>query len=201
MGYAMSLPVNSICVFAGSSPGSDPSFTEAARELGSELASRNITVVFGGGSVGVMGDLADGALAGGGRVIGVIPEALTAREIAHPLASEMIVVQTMHERKARMASLADGFIALPGGLGTLEELFEVLTWAQLGIHGKPCGLLNVKGYYDRLLAFLDHAVESRLLRSVHRHLLLTSDNGGELLDRFGSYNAPSVPKWMGPDET
>jgi uncharacterized protein (TIGR00730 family) len=148
-----------LCVFCGSSTGRHPAFADAAQVLATELARRNIEIVYGGGNIGLMGVVADAALAAGGRVIGVIPEGLVARELAHPGVSALHVVASMHERKALMADLSDGFIALPGGFGTLEEFCEVVTWTQLGIHQKPCGLLNVEGYYDGLLAFFAHALQ------------------------------------------
>ena len=157
-----------LCVFSGSSPGAHPDYAEAARELGRSLAERGIGLVYGGAHVGLMGVLADSALESGGEVVGVIPQALVEREIAHPGVSDLRVVGTMHERKALMADLADGFIALPGGTGTLDELFEVYTWTQLGLHSKPLGLLDVRGYYAQLAAFLDHAVQERFLTAEHR---------------------------------
>lgn len=173
-----------ICVFCGSSPGSRPEFAEAARELGTLLAEAGIVAVYGGGNVGLMKELADAALAGGGHVIGVIPSALVERELAHGDLSDLRVVASMHERKALMADLSDAFIALPGGLGTLEEIFEVIAWAQLRFHDKPCGLLNIAGYYDHLLAFLDHAVASGFLRRSHRDLLIGDSDARRLLDRL-----------------
>ena len=161
--------IKSVCVFAGSNKGSSPRFAEAAKELGKTLTDRDIDVVFGGGKVGLMGVLADEALARGGAVTGVIPETLMEREVAHAGLTELIVVDSMHTRKALMASRADAFIAIPGGMGTLEELFEVLTWKQLGLHAKPCGLLNVEGYYDNLLSLLDHAVDHGLGRVAMRN--------------------------------
>ena len=185
-----------ICVFAGSSAGVRPEYLDAARELGSTLVSRGIGVVYGGAKVGLMGALADAALAAGGHVTGVIPSALVAKEIAHPGLSDLRIVSSMHERKATMAELSDGFIALPGGVGTLEELFEVITWGQLGLHQKPCGLLNVCGYYDPLLAFLDHAVAERFLRQTHAAMLQASPSIDELLHRMAAYEPPTAPKWL-----
>jgi uncharacterized protein (TIGR00730 family) len=164
--------VKRVCVFAGSSPGDRPEYAEAARALAAECAARGLGIVYGGGSVGLMGVLADAALAAGLEVIGVIPRPLASRELAHPGLSEMRVVESMHERKATMNALADGFIALPGGLGTFEETLEVLTWAQLGIHGKPVGVLNVAGYYDGLLRWLSHAAGEGFVRREHLGLLL-----------------------------
>jgi uncharacterized protein (TIGR00730 family) len=188
--------VKRICVFAGSSPGANDAYRKAAVELGEALAERDIEMVYGGGCVGLMGVLADAALARGGRVIGVIPHTLLVREVGHRALTELHVVDSMHERKAMMAELSEGFIALPGGFGTLEEMFEILTWAQLGLHGHPCGLLNVEGYFDSLLAFLDHSVEQAFLRDAHRAMLLVDDSPRSLLDRFAAYRAPVVAKWL-----
>lgn len=185
-----------ICVFAGSSPGCRPEYARAAQELGRVLARREIGVVYGGARVGLMGALADTVLAAGGRVIGVIPEGLVTKEIAHDGLTELRVVASMHERKAMMNDLADAFIALPGGWGTLEEFFEVLTWAQLGLHRKPCGLLNADGYFDRLLSFIDHSVEERFVRSHHRAMILVSSSPDELLRQLDDYVAPAVEKWI-----
>jgi len=192
---------NSICVFAASSPGSDPAFAAAARELGAALVSRGYGLVYGGASVGLMGAVADSVLEAGGRVIGVMPDFLVAKEIAHKHISELKITASMHERKTVMASLANGFVALPGGFGTLEEFFEVLTWGQLALHGKPCALLNVSGYYDSLLAFLDSAVTKRLLRAENRALVLVSSNVGELLDQVQAYAPPATTKWISTDRT
>ena len=185
-----------VCVFCGSSPGGDPGYAEAAAELGGLLARRGVGLVYGGASVGLMGILADAALAGGGEVIGVIPDALTKYEIAHAGLSDLHVVGSMHERKAMMAELADGFVALPGGLGTLDEFFEVLTWAQLGLHAKPCGVLNTRGFYDPLLAFLDRAVEQRFLRPENRDILIARESPESLLDAMDRYVAQPVDKWI-----
>ncbi len=185
-----------ICVFAGSSRGAREDYAQAAERLARELVTRGYGVVFGGGRVGMMGVLADATLAAGGEVIGVIPKALLEKEVAHGGLTELRVVASMHERKAMMAELSEGFIALPGGLGTLEEFFEVLTWAQLGLHPKPCGLLNVSGYYDRLLEFLDLTVEERFVKSQHRALVITSTSPTDLLERFATYRPPQVEKWI-----
>lgn len=185
-----------ICVFAGSSRGAREDYAQAAERLALELVTRGYGVVFGGGRVGMMGVLADATLALGGEVIGVIPKALLEKEVAHGGLTELRVVASMHERKAMMAELSEGFIALPGGLGTLEEFFEVLTWAQLGLHPKPCGLLNVSGYYDRLLEFLDLTVEERFVKSPHRALVITSTSPADLLERFATYRPPYVEKWI-----
>jgi len=185
-----------ICVFLGSNPGANPHYLAATRALGAEIARRGLATVYGGANVGLMGELADSALAAGGEVIGIIPEALRDKELAHQDLTTLTVVSSMHERKAAMAELADGFIALPGGLGTLEELCEVLTWAQLGFHKKPCGLLNVDGYYAPLCAFLDHAVAEGFVMAAHRAMLLCEDNPATLLDGLASYQAPTVTKWV-----
>jgi hypothetical protein len=185
-----------ICVFTGSRPGARSEYAAAARQLGATLAQRKLGLVYGGGNVGLMGVLADAVLAGGGEVIGVIPEALVRKEVAHTGLSELRVVHSMHERKAEMAELADAFIALPGGMGTLEELFEILTWAQLGLHAKPCGLLDVRGYFERLLAFLDHVVAQDFLREEHRGLLVTDDEAERLLDALAQPRAAPVEKWI-----
>jgi len=185
-----------ICIFTGSSPGARPDYAAAAQAMARELVASNLELVYGGGKVGLMGVLADAVLAAGGKAIGVIPEALVQREIAHPGLTELLVVNSMHERKAMMSELSDAFVALPGGLGTLEELFEVLTWAQLGLHAKPCGLLNVAGYYDPLLKFLDRTVEERFVPAQHRGMIVTAAQPRELLDRLASHRAPIVPKWL-----
>jgi hypothetical protein len=191
----------SICVFCGSHPGRLPAYADAARRLGQRLAERGFELVYGGGKVGLMGVLADAVLAGGGRVYGVIPEALLRREVGHGGVTELRVVDSMHERKALMAERADAFVALPGGLGTLEELFEVWTWGALGIHTKPCGLLDVAGYYERLVAALDHAVEEGFVRHRHRDILLVESDIDRLLDRLEAYEAPRVEQWLEVAET
>jgi uncharacterized protein (TIGR00730 family) len=173
-----------ICIFCGASQGSNPAYIEAAIELTTLLAERNIGIVYGGASVGVMGALADAALDRGVEIIGVMPKILIEREVSHSRLSQLIVVNTMHERKAKMADLADGFIALPGGLGTLEELFEILTWSQLRLHSKPCGLLNYNGYYTKLLKFLDYGVQQQFIKSAHRELLLSAEAPKHLLDKL-----------------
>jgi len=185
-----------ICVFTGSSSGARPEYIAAAREFGNVLVQRQIGLVYGGARVGLMGALADSVLAAGGHVTGVIPEALVAKEIAHTGLSELHVVASMHARKALMAKLSDGFVALPGGWGTLEELFEVLTWAQLGLHQKPCGLLNVRGFFDGLLSFIDHAIEEGFIRRDHRSMVLVSPSPDTLIDQFEEYVPRRVEKWI-----
>jgi uncharacterized protein (TIGR00730 family) len=190
-----------ICVYCGSSPGRMPEYRDAAKALGHELAARGLGLVYGGASVGVMGAVADAVLEKGGQAMGVIPHALATREVAHSGLDELFVVDSMHERKAKMAELSDGFIALPGGWGTIEEIFEMLTWAQLGLHQKPCGLLNISGYYDHLFAFLEHAIDQRFVREEYRPMIMMEQTAGGLLDRYRSYQAPTVKKWIGPEET
>ena len=185
-----------ICVFCGSNPGRLPAYREAATRLGRLLAMRRIGVVYGGASVGLMGTVADAALAAGGEVIGVIPRALMDRELGHRKLTALHVVESMHARKRMMADLSDAFVALPGGAGTLEEICEIWTWAQLGDHEKPCGLLNVAGFYDKLVAFLDHATTEGFMRAEHRGMLTAANTGEALLAAFASYRAPRVQKWF-----
>ena len=186
-----------LCVFCGSTPGVNPVFREAARALATELLARRVGLVYGGGATGLMGALADAMLAGGGEVVGVIPRGLMTAELAHAGLSRLHVVDSMHERKALMTRLADGFVALPGGLGTLEETLEVLTWAQLGIHRKPVGLLNVRGYWDALLRLLAHAVAEGFVRPEHGGLLLIGGTPAELLDRVTTWRPPALPRvWL-----
>jgi len=187
-----------ICVYCGSSPGKLPEYRVAARILGHELAARKIGLVYGGASIGVMGTVADAVLEKGGEAFGVIPEVLAKKEVAHTGLNELFVVNSMHERKARMAELSDGFIALPGGWGTIEEIFEMLTWAQLGLHEKPCGLLNTSAYYDHLFTFLEHAIEQRFVQREFRPMIMMDRSAGALLDRFRDYRAPRVNKWISP---
>ncbi len=182
--------IRSVCVFCGASAGNDPRYAAAAAGVGKTLAARGIQLVFGGGHRGLMGLVADAALAAGGRVVGVIPRGLVDRELAHPGVSELVIVDTLHERKARMSELADAFLALPGGLGTLEELAEVLSWAQLDLHAKPIGLLDVNDYFDRFGAFLDHAVAEGFVAPRHRALLLRDVSVEALLARFERWEAP-----------
>ena len=190
-----------ICVFCGSSPGARDEYTTAARTLAAALVRRNLGLVYGGAKVGLMGVIADGLLAAGGEVIGVIPKRLMTRELAHSGLHELRVVASMHDRKREMADLADAFVALPGGIGTLEELTEVLSWAQLGLHGKPCGVLDVAGYFDQLIAFLDHAVAERFLAPAHRAMLMVASDPDVLLDRLAAYRPPAVEKWLDRDTT
>ena len=186
-----------LCVFCGSSPGRTADYAVAARRLGALLASRGIGLVYGGGNVGLMGLVADAVLADGGEVIGVIPRALVDRELAHGRLTELVVVDTMHERKQRMHDLSDGFIALPGGFGTLDELFEALTWGQLGMHRKPCGLLDVGGFWAPLRALVERQMAEEFVRPHHAMMLLHNDDPGALLDAFAAYRAPEVTKWVG----
>jgi len=185
-----------ICVFTGSSNGRRASYRAAATVLGQALVARGYELVYGGARVGLMGALADAVLAEGGHVIGVIPQALVDREVAHTGLQDLRVVSSMHERKALMSDLSDGFIAMPGGWGTFEELFEVLTWGQLGLHRKPCGLLNVDAYFDPLLAFLRHAFDEQFVRTEFERMLLVSDSPRALLDGFASFEPPTVVKWI-----
>jgi uncharacterized protein (TIGR00730 family) len=185
-----------VCVFTGSSSGIRAEYAAAARDLGQLLAHRGIDLVYGGACVGLMGVVADAALEAGGRAIGVIPSVLVAKEVAHDGLTELHVVSSMHERKAKMADLSDAFIALPGGLGTWEELFEVLTWGQLGLHRKPCGLLNTLHYFDPLLAFVRHSVDEGFVRREHAGMITVADESEELLARLESYEPPVVGKWI-----
>jgi uncharacterized protein (TIGR00730 family) len=190
-----------ICVFAGSNSGSRTEYLAAARAMGDALVRHQMGLVYGGARLGLMGAVADTVLAARGHVTGVIPEALVAKEVAHTGLSDLRVVASMHERKAMMGDLSDGFIALPGGLGTLEELFEVLTWAQLGLHRKPCGLLNVCGFFDGLLAFLEHSIDERFVRREHRAMVIVSSSPDSLLEQFDQYVPPVVQKWIDAAET
>lgn len=188
--------MNRIVVFCGSSFGSEPIFTKTAKQLGQAMAKQNIGLVYGGANVGLMGAVADGALAAGGEVIGILPNFLKSRELAHQGLSELILVESMHERKAKMNELSDGIIALPGGIGTLEELFEMLTWGVLGLHKKPVGIVNVDGFYNDLLNMLDTMVNKGFLAESYRHMLLASDDIDDLLTQMQNYQAPTVAKWM-----
>jgi len=185
-----------VCVFCGSSPGARPAYAAAARALGRELAGRGLGLVYGGGNVGLMGVVADAVLDAGGEVVGVIPHALMAREIGHAGVTTMHVVDSMHERKALMAAEADAFLALPGGVGTFEELFEAITWTQLGLHAKPCGLLNVDGFYDELLRFLDHAWAEGFIKPETRAIVKAGADPAALLDLLAGAELPAVPRWI-----
>ena len=193
--------MRSVCVFCGSKPGNNPAYAAGARRLGRTLAEEGITLVYGGGHVGLMGVVADTILDAGGKVTGVIPMALVEREIAHPSVTDLRVVGSMHERKALMSELSEGFIALPGGTGTLEEFFEVQTWAQLGEHEKPCGLLNLASYYDPLVALFDHMVAKGFLSEEHRATVLVETEPEPLLDAFAHYSPPTTVKWIDKEET
>lgn len=193
--------MRSLCVYCGSSAGNDPAYAEAARGVGAELARRGIELIYGGAHVGLMGQVADAALADGGRVIGVIPQQLVRKELAHRQLTALHITSSMHARKAKMAELAEGFLALPGGVGTLEEIFEIWTWAQLGLHGKPVGLLNVGGYYDELVRFVDHATASGFIRPEQRGMLIVEPSISALLARFETWVPPVVEKWIARDET
>jgi uncharacterized protein (TIGR00730 family) len=193
--------IRSLCIFCGSNSGNDPAYANAARDFGALLAKSNIALVYGGGHVGLMGIVADAVLAGGGNAIGVIPRMLWDREVGHRNLTELHVVETMHDRKAMMASLSDAFVALPGGLGTLEEIFEVWTWAQLGIHGKPLGFLDALGFYAPLLSFLDGAVGAGFVRAQHRSMAIVDVDPASLLRRLSDYDPPTVEKWISAAET
>lgn len=192
--------MKSITVFCGAGIGKHPIYADTAKHLGATLAQRNIEVIFGGGKIGLMGAVADGALQAGGKVTGVIPTFLKTKEVAHDALTTMHVVQTMHERKMKMHELCDGVIALPGGFGTFEELFEILTWGQLGLHKKPIGLLNVNGYYDHLIAMMEHMVKEELLSANNHKMILISNNILDLLTQMEAYKAPDVPEWMHKEE-
>ena len=193
--------MRSVCVFCGSKVGRNGEYREAAAELGRELLRRRLTLVFGGGSVGLMGVVADTVLQGGGKVTGVIPRALSRKELRRPHVEDMHVVDSMHERKAIMSELADAFIALPGGFGTLEELFEVISWAQLGIHRKAVGLFNIAGYFDPLIRFIDHAIAEGFIKRQYRELFLVSSDPAELLDLLARYKPPILKRWMSRTQT
>lgn len=193
--------MRSVCVFCGGNPGVRPIYTAAATRLGTALARRGLALVYGGASVGLMGAVADATLAGGGEVFGVLPDFMIKREIAHPGLTRLELVGSMHERKLRMGELSDAFVALPGGFGTLDELFEVLTWAQLGLHQKPMALLDVDGYWTTLVAFLDHAAGEGLLRPEHRAMLLVDDDAERLVDRLLTATPPAMPALIKPAQT
>lgn len=190
-----------ICVFCGSNPGVKPSYAEAAKAMGELLAHQSMELVYGGGHVGLMGIVADGVLNAGGRVIGVIPRALEQRELAHKGVQDLRVVESMHERKALMAELSDGFIAMPGGFGTFEEFCEILTWGQLGMHQKPCGLLNIEGYYSALLNLFDHAVIEGFVKPAHRSWVLEDEEPEQLLAKMEAFIPPKTQKWITKQET
>lgn len=190
-----------ICVFCGSNNGTRSAYKAAAQALGRSLVGRGLGLVYGGGNVGLMGTIADAVLDTGGEAIGVIPQALVEKELAHKGLSRLHIVSSMHERKAMMADLSDGFIALPGGFGTFEEFCEVLTWAQLGFHQKPCGLLNVEGYYDTLIAMFDRATEEQFVHSRHRSLVLEAQDPYRLLDKLAAYEPITFQKWIDRQET
>jgi uncharacterized protein (TIGR00730 family) len=189
--------VKSACIFCGSSPGARPQYTEATEDLGGLLVEHGITLVYGGASVGLMGRLADTVLSEGGEAIGVMPRALVEREIAHLGLTDLHVVDSMHERKALMAAMSDAFIAMPGGFGTYEEFFEAVTWTQLGVHKKPCGLLNVAGFFDPVIEFLDRAVREEFIRPQHRAAIVVDPDPAVLLDALEHLALPDVPKWIG----
>ena len=192
--------MKSVCVYCGSNFGERSSYLKAAQSLGTEIAERGMTLIYGGGNVGLMGAVADSVLATGGKVIGVIPQALVDKEVAHTGLSDLRVVDSMHERKSLMADLSDGFIALPGGLGTLEEFCEVATWTQLGFHKKACGLLNISGFYDGLLSFLNHATKEKFIRPEHRSIILAEEDPVKLIEKLSEFEAPTVHKWIDRDQ-
>lgn len=192
--------MKSVCVFCGSNPGNDPVYADGARAMGREIARRGLVLVYGGGAVGLMGVVANAALEAGGEVHGVIPRALREKEVGHHHLTRLEIVDTMHIRKARMAELSDGFIAMPGGIGTFEELFEIWTWGQLGIHAKPLGLLNVAGFYDPLALFLDGTVEAGFLKPMHRAMAMSDTDPAQLLDRMEQYVPAAVIKWVEKEE-
>ena len=188
--------MRSLCVFCGSSMGQDPAYAAAADQLGRLLAAEGITLVYGGAQVGLMGVVAEAVMGAGGKVIGVLPDFLQRKELAHPRLTELLIVPSMHERKARMAELAEAFIALPGGMGTLEEFCEIVTWAQLGLHEKPCGLLNIQGYYDPLLRFVERMADEGFIREKHKGLVLSSDTPDRLLAAMRAFKPIRVQKWV-----
>lgn len=190
-----------LCVFCGSSVGANPAYAEAATAMGTLLAERGIGLVYGGGNVGLMGVVADAAMAAGGEVIGVIPQALADREVAHHGVTELRIVDSMHTRKAMMAELSDAFVAMPGGVGTFEEFFEAITWTQLGLHRKPCGLLNVAGFYTPLAFFIDQAVTDGFIKPIHRAAIIVDDDPARLVDTLSTIEIPDVPKWIKRSET
>jgi len=190
-------PITRLCVFCGTNAGARPEYGAAARQLGTLLAAENIELVYGGASVGIMGELADAVQEGGGHVTGIIPQQLIQKEAAHRGIPDLIVVASMHQRKSQMADLSDGFIALPGGIGTLEGFLEIVTWGQLGIHAKPCGILNTAGYFDALTAFFDHAVQEGFLTEAHRETIMVEPDPRTLLERMRAYTPPEAARLMG----
>jgi uncharacterized protein (TIGR00730 family) len=190
-----------VCVYCGSNSGSRPAYERAAGEMGRVLAARGIELVYGGGRVGLMGTIANAVLAAGGNVIGVIPESLASKEVAHLGLKDLRVVKSMHERKAMMVELADAFVAMPGGFGTLEEFCDVLTWAQLGLHRKPHGLLNIESFFEGFLKFLDHAVAEKFIRPVHREMVIAEEKPERLLDLLAKAEPPNLDKWISPEQT
>ena len=193
--------MRNICVFCGSSVGKNSLYKNAARETGKLLVKRGHALVYGGGSIGLMGTIADAVMEAGGQTIGVIPDFLDKLEVGHSGLSELILVESMHERKQKMADLADGFIAMPGGMGTLEEICEIMTWAQLGLHQKPMGFLNINGYYDQLIAYMDHMVEEGFLKPVYRSMVIVANTPAALLDKMTAYQAPDLPHLIERSET
>ena len=193
--------IRRVCVFCGSSPGRNPLFVQAAREVGGVIARAGLGLVYGGGGNGMMGAVADGALDAGGQVTGIIPDALRRRELAHPRVADMQVVQSMHERKQAMADASDAFVMLPGGFGTFEEFCEVVTWSQLGMHRKPCVLLNVAGYFDRMIAMFDHAREQEFVSRAHRAIVAAVDAPTQLVQALRDYRAPPTHRWLAEEDT
>jgi len=188
--------MKNICVYCGSNPGNRPEYIVAAKQLGTELVKRDIRLIYGGADVGIMGAIADQVLSLGGEVVGVMPQLLIDKEVAHTNLSELVVVDSMHQRKSTMEQLSDGFIALPGGLGTLEELFEILTWAQLGFHNKPCALLNIEAYFDYLCVFIKHAATEGFIKSTHADMLISKTDPAALIQAMENYTAPKAGKWI-----
>ena len=188
--------IKTLCVYCGSSLGRQQEYLESARVLAEELVKRDIDLVYGGASVGIMGEIADTVLAAGGNAIGVIPQSLVDKEVSHQGLTQLHIVDSMHKRKSKMIEISDAFVALPGGMGTLEEMFEVLTWSQLGFHQKPCALLNVNGYYNHLSAFLNHAVAEEFIKAEHKNMLIVDDSPIALLNAIEAYEAPTVSKWI-----
>lgn len=192
----MNTKLRRLCVFCGSNVGAKEEYAEAAKQLASALAAENISLVYGGAKIGLMGVLADAILNYGGEAIGVMPQSLVEEDIAHTGISRLHIVNSMHERKALMAEISDGFILFPGGIGSLDEFFEIITWAQVGLHSKPCGILNIENYYDQLFKFLDYAVTEQFLKPVHRSMLMVENSPQQLLKAFMNYKAPMITKWM-----